>query len=333
MPAVLELAPEIVAAVALVAILAVYFAVQALQAIAKYIGMPNWPLIGGALYGAISQVVTWVGDALGWLWQHANPINMFMATTHWLLHELNAATESVVGAVYSTIYRVATVSIPAAMAYAHTVAYGLYYLVLTDITAAETYAHTVAYGFYLDAVSWANVVGHSVATLVVTDIAAVNYRIDVVEGMITTATLGLVQTVEGWALQELGALRTWVTGEITTAVDGVESDIGAAVHGLEQTIAPEIAGAAAVGAAAAAAFEAWKSSCGDPLCTNLNGFGNIIATIEGVITDGALIALIAGAISDPQGTVTFIDDNIVAPATSAVETVAGALGFTLPAAA
>lgn len=331
MPAVAELAPELIAAVALVAILAVYFLVEALQGIAKAVGMPNWPLVGGALYGAIGHIVTWVGDALGWLWQHANPINMLLASTHWILQQLSNFTGLVVVGIYEAVNRITTVAIPGAINLAEGVARTLY----TDATAfATAVGHSVvvyAEGLYHDAVTTID----DAVTVIDATIAGVESRIaGAVAGAVTAATaaaLGLVQSLQGWVTQELGALHTTIDGEIQTVTEGIGTQIGDAIHTVEQDLAPGIAAAAAVGAAAAAAFKTWEQDCGDNLCNNLSGYANTIGAILGVISDGALIALIAGAVADPQGTADFITNDIATPAADAFETIAGMLGVKLAA--
>jgi hypothetical protein len=109
--------------------------------------------------------------------------------------------------------------------------------------------------------------------------------------------------------------------------DGVAGQISDGLNGLERTLAPEIAGAAAIGTAAASAFEAWKSQCGDGLCSNLSQFGNIISAIEGVVTDGALIALLVQCVSDPQGAQAAIVSDFEGLATDAADVVTGALNL------
>src|ERR1700733_1902147 len=121
-----DIAPELVAALALVAVLCVYFMVESLQGIARFIGMPNWPLIGKGLYNGISAAVTWVGQQLNWLWQHANPVSMFLATTGWLLNEMTSLQGTVFADIYSAFERVTGSAIPGAITSAENLARTLY---------------------------------------------------------------------------------------------------------------------------------------------------------------------------------------------------------------
>lgn len=317
MPLVLaDIAPELIAALALVAVLAVYFAVEALQGIARAIGVPNWPLVGGFLYGGISHIVTWVGNSLAWLWQHANPINMFLATTGWLMHEINGVIETVIYDAYSTFHRITTSSIPGAINAAEALSRTLYTDAVAEANAAVGALRSVVAGDYTAAINWANAVGHSLVGQLEADVTFLEGYINTRVAAAEAAAVGLEQSLQGWALTELGQLRTFVAGELEQAIAGLRSDIGSAVNGLERTLSPEIAAAAAVGAAAAAEFARWKADCGDPLCSNLSGFGNIIGAIEGLLTDVAVVAFLAEIVADPQGAVDTIEgigNDIVQP--------------------
>ena len=320
------------ALVAIMIVLAVAVVVAIMVEIAAWIGMPNWPLIGKTLYNGLVSIQNWVNHAEAWLWQHANPINIFLATTGWLANELSSLTGTVVYDIYSFAHRVITVSIPGVV----NQAYGWYNDALRYASAeASAAAHVV----YLQAYAWYNAglsYTEGAVKTIDADIAAVDARVSgAVTGAVAAATAaaeGLVQSTEGWVLTQLDELGTTVIGEIETAVEGVQTDIGNAVRGVEQTLSPAITGAAAIGAAAAAAFETWRSECGDGLCSNLSQFGNIISTIEGLITDGALIALVIEAAVNPQGCVDTINEFAVQPAEQAISDVLGAVNFVLKAA-
>src|SRR5579859_7606004 len=299
------------AIMALLLVMAVYFLVQLLIGLGRFVGMPNWPVIGGTLFSALVNVGSFVGSVQAWLWQHANPVNIVTATVGWLLHEMNAVTVNIIDDIYGTFVRLTINTIPAARAFAVATAYNLYNDAVAEINAARSFAVATAYNLYNDAV------GIIDATEAVIGQRITNVEL-ALEGLFASelaaaaaAAAGLVQSLQGWAIQELGALRTWVTGEIATTAAGIEGDIGTAVKGVENTLAPEIAAAAAVGAAAAATFKEWETKCGDPLCNNLSGFGNAISSLLGLVSDGALVALIAEAVSNPQSVVTFIENDIV----------------------
>jgi hypothetical protein len=333
MPAVLSLAPELIAAVALLVVLCVYFGVQLLLAIARWAGVQNWPLIGGSLMNAISSVAGWVGGALSWLWSHANPINMFLATVGWLAHQLAGMTGTIVWDIYSTIHRVTTSSIPGAIAAAEALSRTLYTDATAIISADVTWLEGRIVAYYNAAVA---VVNADIAAARAYSVALYDDAITFVDQRVAAAeaaAVGLVQSLQGWVVQELGALRTWATGEIAATAQTLEGDISAGLRGLEQTLTPEIAAAAAVGAAAAATFKAWEDSCGTPLCNNLLNFGSIISALENIISDGALVALIALAVSDPQGAVNIIVDDVVQPVDDAVSTVLSVVGINLQPAA
>jgi hypothetical protein len=333
MPAVLSLAPELIAAVALLVVLCVYFGVQTLLAIARWAGVQNWPLIGGSIMGAISSIAGWVGGALSWLWAHANPINMFLATVGWLAHQLAGMTGTIVWDIYSTIHRVTTSSIPGAIAAAEGLARTLYADATAIISADVTWLEGRIVYYYDAAYNYATAVGHSLVLTIGADVAYLENLIAQRVAAAEAAAVGLVQGLQGWTLQELGALRAWATGEIASTAQTLEGDISAGLRGLEQTLTPEIAAAAAVGAAAAATFKAWEQSCGTPLCNNLLNFGSIISALENIVSDGALVALIALAVSDPQGAVNIIVDDVVQPVDDAVSTVLSVVGINLQLAA
>jgi hypothetical protein len=326
-----DLAPELVAALALVAVLAVYFMVEALEAIARAVGVPNWPIIGGALYGAIAHVATWVGDSLAWLWQHANPINLFLATTHWTIQQFSNYIGLGMQGITEAASRLATVAIPGAINTAEGLARDLY----ADASAYSTYiagrVNALIAGVQSQIVSTATAIEATISS----DIAAVEGRISgAVSGAVAAATaaaLGRVQSLQGWVTQELGALHTTIDGEIQAAQQGIGAQIGDAVQTVEQDLAPGIAAAAAAAAAAATAFKTWEQDCGNNLCNNLSGFANTIGAILGIVSDGALVALVAEAVTNPEGLAEFIVNDIAEPATDAAETVASLLGVKLAA--
>lgn len=323
----------VIALMAILLVLAVYFLASALAGIARWAGVQNWPLIGGSIMNAINSLVSWAGNTAAWLWQHANPVTIVTATVHWLMSELNNVNSWFMQNVVLSIERVITQTVPnyynLATSYAHTLYNDAVAVIGADVSALN---RTIV-AYYNDAIAYAGAevaAARSFALQLYGDAVAVT---DAAVAAAEARALGLVQSLQGWALQEFTAVRTWVTGEIGAAEQTLQGDIATGLHDLEQTLAPEIAAAAAVGAAAAAAFKTWETSCGDPLCTNLSGFGNIIAAIEGIITDGALVALIAGAVIDPAGTATFITDTFVQPVDDAVGVVLGAVGLQLPMAA
>jgi len=322
-----------VAIIAILVVLAVYFLLQAIIAFAQWAGIPNLPLIGGSIMNALRTLAGWVSNVAAWLWQHANPVTIITASVHWLMGELNTVNAWVLQNVVGAIDRTVTQTIPSFYNASVTLAWTLYNdaraFVVSEINAVRlTIATDIA-------------TAEAIASIAVTDarlfsVQLYNDALAFTDAAVKAAeaqAVGLVQTLQGWAVAEFTQLRTWVTGEIGTAVQGVEGDIRTAVQGVENTLSPEIAAAAAAAAAAASVFAKWRADCGDPLCTNLSGFGNIISAIEGIVTDGALVALIVGAVADPAGTVNVIEQDFAAPVTAAVDTVLGAVGFSLQRAA
>lgn len=323
----------IIAIMAILLVLALYFLLQALIAFFEWVGVPNWPLIGGNIMHALQSAAHWASGVAGWLWQHANPVNIVVATVHFIVDEFGQVEAWGLSVAVGALNRITTQVIPGAINYVSGIAHTLYNdsigWINTEITAVRVVissdiahveaviasdinaARTFSVQLYGDAIAWTD---HEFA-------------------IAEAAAQGLVQSLQGWVVQELGQLRTWVTGEIGTATQTLEGDINAGLHGLEQTLAPEIAAAAAVGAAAAAEFAQWRRGCGDPLCNNLLTFGNIISSLEGLLSDGVLIALVAGAVADPAGTVRVIRDDFAVPVEDAVSTVLGAVGLNLQRAA
>lgn len=322
-----------IAIVALLVVLAVYFLLQVIVGFARWIGMPNWPLIGSTMFNAISGVAQWVGGVAAWLWQHANPVTIVVASVHWLINELNTVNAWVLTNVWGALYRVVTVNIPGAFGAAVNEAHILYNDAVAFATSEVNAVRTWVTGevLYVEAVIASDISAARALTVQLYNdaITWTDQRVAIAEA----AALGLVQSLQGWVVQELGALRTWVTGEIDATAQTLEGDISTGLHDLSQVLTPEIAAAAAVGAAAAAAFETWRKGCGDPLCNNLLSFGNIISSLEGLISDGVLIALIAGAVADPAGTATVIEQDFAAPVAGAVTTVLDAVGFRMQTAA
>jgi hypothetical protein len=147
-----------------------------------------------------------------------------------------------------------------------------------------------------------------------------------------------VAGAEAWVGNELAGLRTWIDARVGQAIDYVDQRVGqaetwaageiGALRGyITGTLAPAIAAAAAVAATAAADLARWKKDCGDPLCNNLSTFGNEIAAIEAGLGDVAIIALLAAAVSDPQGVANEVVSLIDGPVNAVWSEVSGLLGI------
>jgi hypothetical protein len=315
-----------IAIVALIVVMAVYFLLQAIYGFFQWAGVPNIPLIGGSIMSAIAHLVGWVGGAASWLWAHANPITIVVASVHWLLDQLNTWTAAAAATIYTTLSRIVTQTIPAWYHAAIGVALAEYNAAVAYTASVATNLTNSIHGYYNLAIAQINsdiaFVEHYAVGLYQQAIGAVNTGLASAEA----SALGLVQTLQGWVVQELGQLRTWVTGEIAHTAAGIETDIGNAVRGVENTLAPEIAGAAAIGSLAIAEFAQWRTKCGDPLCNNLGAFGNAINAIESLLEPVALLAILAEIAHNPQGAVdevATIGHDVVIPMYDSVQGILG----------
>lgn len=101
----------------------------------------------------------------------------------------------------------------------------------------------------------------------------------------------------------------------TQAIDGEAATRAQAISATQEI-------AATATAAVATVVNDWLKECGDPLCSNLSGFGNILNDLMGAITDGTVFAMLAEAIADPGGAIDAWDPEVRGVAS----TVGGILG-------
>jgi hypothetical protein len=316
---------------ALCLVMAAAFVLTLLISVANYLHIGAIPFVGGAIMAALRFVGAALDNLAGWLWQHANPVNLAVATFGYLGNSLSLGMTSVIGAQYSATSRVVNTSIPNAINTAIARATALYYAGVAWTDARYASAVLLADTLYNDALHAIGLAQSAAMSYADGRYSAALTEINAAKAAVTAGTLGLVQSLQGWVVQQLDQLRGDVQSTDAARGETTQGQIGDAVRGVEGDIAKAGAAAVAVGAAAAAAFNAWRQQCGDPLCNNLNGFGNEIASILGLISDGALVALIAEAATHPQAAADFVKNDIAGPAGDALNTVAGLVGVKLAA--
>lgn len=290
------------------------------ESIANYLHMGAIPLVGGALMDLIRGVVhalTWLKD---WLWAHCNPVTLGIAIGGQTLNAVSGNTWNLMWSMFHAVQRITTVTVPAARAAAQATAYNLYASAVaisaTRLVAAELYA----YKLYMASITAINAARSVAMGYTDSKFNTAMSELQQLKLAIGAQAAGLVQTLQGWALIQLQQLRQYVNSTDAARGTTTQGQIGDAVKGIEGDITKAFGMAIAAAGAAAAAFEAWKAKCGDPLCTNLSGFGNTIAGLLGLVSDGALIALVVEAVANPQGVVDFIHSDIVGPVDDAVST-------------
>jgi len=103
---------------------------------------------------------------------------------------------------------------------------------------------------------------------------------------------GAVQGVRDWATANEQALQNALTGAITGGIAGVLTQVATLTEELTQT-----------------------KQCADPLCTNLSGFGQLLAGLGGYLETGAIFALLAFCVEDPKAAAGAVND-VVSPMAS-----------------
>lgn len=142
-----------------------------------------------------------------------------------------------------------------------------------------------------------------------TELAAEQFAGRVATGALDTATARL-QQAETVISADINAVNQRVTGlaerealdvgGLVTDVKGLAGQLAGDVNALANEIDVNKAAAAAAVGAVALTLTDWLKSCGDPLCNNLQGFGNDIAQLINAGELAALFAFLAYAIHSPE---------------------------------
>lgn len=114
--------------------------------------------------------------------------------------------------------------------------------------------------------------------------------------------IGLVQDAEGYARQLAGEANAYA------------EQVGASA--LEQAVARDQVIWAALSqdiGAVDATLNQYLRDCGDPMCENLGGLSQGMSDIQSLLVDGALLAFIAAAVTDPSGTAAATEQLLVDP--------------------
>jgi hypothetical protein len=151
---------------------------------------------------------------------------------------------------------------------------------VADLTRLITAARVEAYKLFIDAKDFATKVANLAAS---TAIAALN-------GAMVT------DIAHVWP-----QIQVAIDDVVDVAADGF-SDVVTDLKGIAREIPRDIPAALAATSAIALAGLRLAKDCTMPNCRNLSGFGNELQALLAIIGDGALIALIAEAAHDPEGT-------------------------------
>lgn len=133
-----------------------------------------------------------------------------------------------------------------------------------------------------------------------------------------TSTIG---SVAEQSHLEIQAVAGMLEGEIGTAREAVEGELTGAVQTLEKLLTDTnletLATATAATAVVATALEEYLKTCGRDLCGGLGGIARLLPILMGLLSEGALLAFLAAAVTDPDGT----SDALIAGGSGLVKTV------------
>ena len=178
--------------------------------------------------------------------------------------------------------------------------------------------------------------GHYVMTVLAGELARIDAALTYLAGRIDTVTAAAVNAARGYALEaEHAAIATvdstaaavvgTVWPDITADADALAGDLAtdlpdlrALVDAIPRVRPLDLAGALAGVGAVEAVLTKYLRDCGVPNCRNLGKFGRDLQALFGLVEDGALFALLAALITDPQDTVRPLHDFLAPIAGDAV---------------
>jgi hypothetical protein len=324
MPVVLALADILVA---VVAALLLWCAYQLFHDMIAAL-LSRIPLIGGelatltdfVLFAMEQAALRWAKDSVKAL------IAIVLAPVHWI-ESLIGQVETAFQSVYTALYHLRYVVIPALISNALGIAYGWVQqsrafaaalFAQADAYAAQLYNAAVSFtrseitltqqyaaGLYQNAVSFTR-----------SEIALTQHYADTLYTDGISFTRASVATVENWAASSIAAVDTALTADIT-ALDKYIAAAFPAVYAYVGT---------AVGAVEAD-LTRLKTDCTDNLCTNLSPLASLLNNLGGDLGLVALIAMAGEMAHDPQGAARTVVDTFAGTANTAASTMRAAAGF------
>lgn len=286
------------------------------------------PVIGGLITGGITAIARGLANGIeaatsaaaktagAWAESAIHPIVALLYVSANLSRQMWEAT---IGAIEDTITRIdhlATVTIPDTEQY-------LLAQMIVSANNAEGAAKSYADGLIGDAETAISSVAASAEAQLHNVVAGVDAEIGAAFTAVDNRVTAMANQVAGQAAQLERDMLTVVGNELARAesaegtiaaagaaalagaVGTIEGQLGDIVRGLSGNITAGDVATATVAAAATAVVAADLAkeveSCIKPMCDGFGGFTNLLTDLLALFETGALLALVAEAVTDPQG--------------------------------
>lgn len=328
MPAALAgLAPEVIAMLALLAVLAAYFLSVAIVNILKALHIDALPLVGGAIVGAFEHLADAIAGAATWLWQHVNPINWLIAAVHWLFSNWASAIAHITSDIYNAIMHVVVDVVPRWISQAVNTSIGLFNEAEAYAASLYNAAVAVATNLVAIAIQRAADLFNSAVAFTWSVFATVENDIRAAVGAATAWASAAIAAAYAGAIAAVSGAIGYAEHLFSTAITYVDARVGDVTKWIDTVIVPALAALGVSVAALETDWANWRTKCGDPLCNNLSGFGNVINALEQLGIDALVVALIAECVANPQGVADDVVSIVRAPVVDLYNVIAGQTGL------
>lgn len=314
-----------VAVVAIVAVMFLYAARQLwyplLQAIAQEI-----PVVGGYVAGAIEHVISAIAHGVsGWV----NHSVGALATLIWApLNTVATLYEDLQGFAASSanaLRRIVTVVIPGQVI-------GLQQSILVWASIAMAHADQEVNNVIVwtqalvgVAISHTDALGNAIVSWTAGQLAALSITLSTAVSNIVAWTQALVAGAIAHADAVGANVVAWASSQMAALAGTFERGIASEAQRATTAEAATAATAAAAVAVVATDVAQWRQKCGDPLCNNLNGFGNLLKDLGPFVEGGLLLAFALACAADAPGMARLVDGAISGPVTAAVAPIRSAV--------
>ncbi len=165
----------------------------------------------------------------------------------------------------------------------------------------------------------------------------------VADGVVSTAddALSYASAAGAWAVDYAEAVtletRAWFDAQmrasydtLATAIVAVENWTADSVNTVAGVLYDDIVAIEKhitdVVDVAIEAEQTWRNDCGDPLCQGLLDFSRALQLMQGLVTGGVIMALVADAVRDPRGTAEAVNSVASGPIAAQFASVRQAVG-------
>lgn len=281
----------------------------------------NWMRDIEHFAGSVTSELLWlvehgVTDAVAWAGRlarslfHAAEVYAVALVHHLaaaLLHDIALVKTYATNLAHAWAVRLTNL-INLARVYAHALVHTLAIDVLHDIALARSYALSLTNHLAVDVTRDLAKIGARIDGITAASVGLIDAGITKAITVSEAYTLGqigqVIHLVDVDGVRELAAAWPGVIDDVDALVGVVSTDlpdIAAALRSIPRAVPTDLTGALAAAGALAIPAIRYMRECGVPNCRNLSKYGRDLAELSNLFGAGALIALLAELVTDPEG--------------------------------